>query len=208
MLGVLQHLGAAVSIKVFVALGLAWVASIMSLLGLHKDRTLNRITSFLVLLKQQLDQGCFLPAYRGWEDALANLHYCERMKCGAGGGTGRPPRCVVEGRTLIRHIPLRSRGMGQTSLFSSLLMASYLLVYGAALTITVAFLLGDGIANVGQAFVLALAAMVFTVALVIAVGVGSCWVFFGRWSVIASYYTWERLLNRCVPFHPNRLQDS
>lgn len=195
LLTTLHQFTAGSTIRTLVAIGPAWVTLACCLLTLQKDITLNRMGSYLVLLKQQVDQGSFFPCYRGWEDALGNYHICKHGDC------GEEPRCPDRHRGKTQKIHLRS----QAILFTALTGISYAAIYLISLVIAILLIIKDPSQSKGVVFLLGIIATVFVVLIGIVVVVGNYLVRKGKWSIVASYTMWEHVLGQCVPFHPERI---
>jgi len=186
-----QATTSSIAVESLVAIAPALVTVVLWVLAAQTSIQLNRITSYTLRLKQQLERGCFLTNYRGWEDALANLRDCKYLKCYIN------PRCI-ECREMKR-TAWRLRLKSQPVLFSSIMFISYLVIYVTSVCVTITFLLQDE-TSISLVFALAAITTALTILLAIGAGILTYLTWFGRLSFLAFFEIWGKILNNCIPF--------
>lgn len=187
--------------KTLIAFCPAWVAIICAAMSLQKFARLNLTESFIMHLKQRLNQGTFFVFYTGWEDALARFHNCKGMTCTLGS------RCLDQALNNLEQISWWSRLRSQSFWFPIVLLFTYALIYLASVISTlVLFTKIPEKPDWGLFLVPLLIGTLISMVLVASVLWATYHVFLERYSLMNYYYAWEQVLNRCPPFHPERLK--
>lgn len=192
-----------------IAIAPAGVSIIYTILSLQKALSLNRLTSFILILKQRLIHNNLQSKYSGWANILNNYYFCHSMDC----QKDLQERCFrqADNKAEEKQKPL---GLGvmfvnfykNYHLFATIIYICYTAIFLTSLSLS-CFFLFNGITI--REMPLLVYATGFVILIVIFLG--GFTVFFGRLvnrgkhCFIKYYYLWEIMLDKCEAFHPNRV---
>jgi hypothetical protein len=199
LLGFLRTTNASFYVITILTISPAYIALIFAILALQKSMCLNRLVSFVLILKKQLIENDFYPKYRGWDDAVNNLYTCDDEECQVFIALiGNNFKDIGKLLSNIKKTLYTIKSSGQSFLFSSILFCGYLFIFFSSLLVTVCTLVMKG-GSCGFAAIAVTVVSVFVGSSVMRYGYK---VHAGRYSLVYYYHAWEHTLTNCDRFDP------
>ncbi len=189
------------AVTMLIAIAPAGISAIFIMLSIQKALTLNRITSFNTVLKQQLINDNFGEKYLGWENSLNNHYSCKSMEC----DKIKQERCSTKANIKAKHSQKSIISQGQSFLFTFLIATGYISIFFTSLIVTIYFMTKAEV--IGDLY-LGIIATIFVMCL------GGYIIFLGyqvqrgNHSFVKYFYLWKIMLDECEPFHPDRINPT
>ena len=204
LLAYLESYNSVLYVNVIIAISPAYISLLFTAFALQKAMSLNRVVSFIMILKRQIINNHFYSKYRGWEDALNNLYTCDKEECRSPIGSlfFTSIKDIIMLLSNIKKPLYILKTQGQSLLFSSFLFSGYLFIFLTSLSITVFILVASetimgGLAAIGVTLISFLFTY-FVLRFAYKVHVG-------EYSFVARYNSWKKILNNCEPFNPSNI---
>lgn len=188
-----------------ISLAIASINTISALLSSFKSAQLNRIDSYLAVVKSQLRDGTFYKGYAGWEDALANAKNCQQYR------TSKVQNDINQAHDNAKKLRTTWSLKVHRLPFFAVTAGSFALMCLSSVALAAIYLYGTKHPDAGQLhnFIWSIghvwAAILFSASSFLIYHLYS--MYKGSLSWYAQYLTWEAIFKNDVPFHPIRLEE-
>lgn len=198
----------ATKVILLMAIAPAGISAIFAILSIQKACSLNRITSFLTILKQKLIGHDFSNKYLGFENTLNNMYACKSMRKAKWCGKGKTEQDRLQTCADVSIINAKEAkksiiSIGNSFLFTLIISVGYITIFSLSLIATInmsGIMSGEIIGD----FKLGIGVTLFTLVLGGLVALFGYHVQSGRHSYVRYFYLWEEIMTHCDAYHPHR----
>lgn len=188
------------NIIVFVVIGPALVSTIFTLVSFQKALALNRITSYLLILKQKIIEGELPERYLGWQDSLNNSYSCHSMDCHTS------LRCDKVADNDAQGAQNKLRSQVHYYLFSAIIYSTYIAIFLMSVGGTIYFMYHRRLVGDFSLGIIITCIIVIVLLLAVLIAYFGYQVQSGKYSFAKYFCLWRVMLKECEAYDPNRIR--